>query len=51
MFQVNEVEPNVFRANLLNENDIISYIQLHSVNTNTSWCIFSSKKSTRYVCR
>lgn len=46
MFQVNEVEPNVFRANLLNENDINSYIQLHSIETKTSWYIFSSKQST-----
>lgn len=51
MFQINEVKPNVFRGNLLNENDINAYIQSYSIKTKTSWCIFSSKKSTRYVCR
>jgi len=43
MFQINEVEPNVFRANFLNEDDINSYIQLHSVKTRLVGAFFLQK--------
>lgn len=32
MFQINEAVSNVFRANLLNENDINAYIQLYIIS-------------------
>ena len=47
MFDLIEIKPGTFRANLMNEDDIKSY----SLKTNTNWCVVSSKISTRFVCR
>jgi len=51
MFDLIEIKPGTFRANLLNEDDIKEYIKSYSLKTNTSWCVVSSKMSTRFVCR
>jgi len=51
MFDLIEIKPGTFRAKLLNEDDIKEYIKSYSLKTNTSWCVVSSKISTRFVCR
>ncbi|KAE9525427.1 hypothetical protein AGLY_014227 [Aphis glycines] len=51
MFGLIEIKPGTFRGNLVNEVDINEYIKSYSLKTNTSWCVVSSKMSTRFVCR
>lgn len=51
MFDLIEIKPGTFRANLLNEIDINEYIKSFGLKTKTSWCVVSCKKSTRFVCR
>lgn len=51
MFDLIEIKPGLFRADLLNKVDINEYIKSYSLKTNTSWRIVSSKTSSRFVCQ
>ncbi|KAL5239487.1 hypothetical protein ACI65C_006897 [Semiaphis heraclei] len=50
-FNIIQINPYLLRANLLTENDIISYMKYYSQQTQTSWCVLKTFKSNRYVIR
>jgi len=54
MFKLVEFDNNSFRSNMFSEQDICTWISIHSKNTNTSWCVnnkLSNSESSRFVCR
>lgn len=54
MFKLVKFDNNSFRSNMFSEQDICTWISIHSKNTNTSWCVnnkLSNSESSRFICR